>query len=173
MKTHLSFFSDRKKEFTNPGCRYRPRYSARYDDDGVLVLDEVGTDDVYLDIQSFLDSVEIHSLIRRYKAGDLDVFDRVQGFYADATKVPDTYVGILNKIQEAKDFFASLPTDIKEAYGNDFSRFIADCDTGQLMRDLFSDNLSDEVEPEPVDEPKKTARKKSTKAVETVENEGE
>lgn len=169
MFTHRSFYKDRKKIPTPAGSRFKPEYSARYDDKGVLVLDEVGTVDVYSDIQSYHDSVEIHNIMRRYLNGETDVLERVQGFYADASDLPDSYVGFLNKFQESQEFFAQLPPEIREIYNNDFAQFIADFDSRVLYGSVVPASSDIPLEPEPEPEPIKTTRKKSAKVVDDEE----
>lgn len=171
MQTHRTFYSDRKKVYTDSGSRTKPQYSARYDEAGLLVLDEVGTVDVYADIQSYLDTVEIHTLMRRYQNGETDVFSKIQGFYADVSDLPKSNVEFLNRVLESQEFFASLPPDVKELYGNDYARFIADFDTATLYRSIAPVDPVDEVVSDPEPEPVKKTTKKTTKKAEPVESE--
>lgn len=170
MLTHRNFFKERKKIPTCAGSRTKPQYSARYDEAGLLVLDEVGTVDVYADIQSYLDTVEIHTLLRRFANGETDVFSKIQGFYADVSELPKSNVEFLNRVLESQEFFASLPPEVKEIYGNDYARFMADFDSASLYRALVpDDSVSQVTEPEPEPEPVKKSTKKASKKVEEVD----
>lgn len=172
MLTHRMFFKDRKKVFTDPGSRTKPEYSAHYDEAGNLVLDEVGTVDVYADIQSYLDTVEIHTLLRRFQNGETDVFSKVQGFYADVSDLPKSNVEFLNRVLESQEFFASLPPEVKEVYGNDYVKFMADFDSNELYRSLgLADPVDDVKEPEPEPEPVKKSTRKTTKKTEVLADE--
>lgn len=137
MFTHRSFFKDRKKVFSDPGSRIKPRYSARYDEFGTLVLDEVGTVNVYDDI----------------------------------SELPKSNVDFLNRVIQSQEFFASLPPEVKEVYGNDYARFMADFDSSALYRSLAGSDMLDEVVEQPVEKPVKKSSKK--KVAETVQDEME
>ena len=171
MQTHRSFYSDRKKVFTDPGTRTKPKYSARYDDDGVLVLDEVGVIDTYEDIQSYHDSVDMTNILRRFYSGEPDIIQKVQGFYADVSDLPKSNVEFLNRVLESQEFFASLPPEVREVYGNDYARFIADFDTSNLYRSFVPADSLDAVVPEPEPEPIKKSTKKTTKKTEVPADE--
>lgn len=129
------------------GSRYKTEYSAKFDDNGVLVLEEVGKKDVYQYIQSFAESCDINTILRRYEAGDTDVLQRVQGFYFDASDLPDNMPEVLNKLNYAETEFNKMPAEFKEMYGNDFARFICTFDPNQLSS-LVNGDDSDSV---PVD----------------------
>lgn len=123
------------------GCRYKTEYSGKLDENGVLVLEEVGKKDVYQYIQSFAESCDINSIMKRYEAGDTDVLERVQGFYFDASDLPDNMPEVLNKLNYAEAEFNKMPSEFKEKYGNDFARFICTFDPSQLSELVASDGL--------------------------------
>lgn len=123
------------------GSRYKTEYSAKYDKDGVLVLEEVGKKDMYEFIQSFAESCDINMIMSRYAQGDTDVLQRVQGFYFDVSSVPDNMSELLNKLNHAESEFNKLPADFKELYGNDFARFICTFDPDQLSELVTGSDL--------------------------------
>lgn len=168
MQTHRTFFKDRKKVPSCAGTRTKPKYSPHYDDDGVLVLDEVGIIDTYSDIQSYHDSVDMTTILRRYYNGEVDVLDRIQGFYADVSDLPKSNIEFMNRVLDSQEFFATLPTEVKEVYGNDWQRFVADFDTTNLYRSLgIVDSVPDvkesveDVEETPVTKSTKKTRSKA------------
>lgn len=124
---------DHPRVYTCSGSPVKVTYSGRYDDDGNLVLDEVGKDNVYETIQSYAESVDINNVIRRFTAGDTSALEQVQGIYMDATKTPKNMADLLNKINIARDKFDKLSPDVKELYGNDFARFICTFDPLDLQ----------------------------------------
>lgn len=138
------------------GSRYKTEYSAKFDENGVLVLEEVGKTDLYEYIQSFAESCDINTIMARYNAGDTDVLQRVQGFYFDVADMPDNMPEILNKLNHAENEFNKMPADFKEKYGNDFARFICTFDPSQLSELVAGDDLfgvpADSVEKEVKDE---------------------
>lgn len=125
------------------GTNMKTTYQGRFDDDGVLVLDKVGEEDFQEYIQSFAESVDINTIIAKYGAGDTSVLERVQGFYFDATSVPDNMAELLNKLNRAEEGFEKLPPEFKEKYGNDFNRFLCTFDPSDLVPDL--DQFNQEV----------------------------
>lgn len=123
------------------GSRYKTEYSGKLDKDGVLVLEEVGKTDLYEYIQSFAESCDINSILKRYQNGETDVLSRVQGFYVDATNLPDNMSEVLNKLNFAEAEFNKMPTEFKEKYGNDFARFICTFDPAQLSELVSSGDM--------------------------------
>lgn len=137
---------------TNPGSPIKKVYSGRYDKNGDVVLDEVGEENVYETIQSYAAECDINNIIRRYMAGDVDVLSRVQGFYFDASELPDNMPEVLNKLNYAEEEFNKLPIDFKERYGNDFVKFLTTFDDS-VFADLVghSNAPSVPVDPQPIE----------------------
>lgn len=113
----------------NPGTGIKQMYSPVIQDDGRLVLEESGTADLYAEIQSHKDSVDIYTILKRYESGDVDVLSRVQGVYADVTGMPKTYAELLQRVEEGKTLFAGLPKEVREKFDNDFNQFFAAMDS--------------------------------------------
>lgn len=124
---------------TNPGSRTKVIYSGVYDDEGRLTLQEVGTEDVYDVIQSHASECDMDTIMRRYKNGDVDVLDRVSGFYYDVSGLSENPADLLNKLNRAEAEFEKLPADFKEKYDNDFARFICTFDIADLLGDSSDD----------------------------------
>lgn len=119
---------------SNPGDRYKPTYSSYFDDDGRLCLEKVGQTDLYEEIQSYAESVDINTILARYAAGDTDALQRAQGFYFDATEVPKNTADLLNKLMKAEDEFNKMPVEFKQMYGNDFAQFICQFDPNKISQ---------------------------------------
>lgn len=113
------------KVSTPAGSPEMVEYSARYDDDGVIILEEVGKRNIYDEIQSHAESVDLNNLIRRFENGEVDVLSRTQGVFEDITKMPRSYAEMLNLIRVAEDVFEQLPIDVREAYNHSFEQFFA------------------------------------------------
>lgn len=139
--------SVRIRYYSNPGSRFKPVYSPFVDDDGVLKLDKISEINLYNEIQSHSDSCDINLLISRFMSGETDVFERVKGFYADVSDIPDNYSEILNNQLKAEDFFNHLPVDVKKRFNNSFNEFI--CSVGDddfLVRAGFVSPSVDSVD---------------------------
>ena len=73
-------FRQHQRFLSNVGSRDKIVYGASYNEKGQLILEEKGREDWYGYIQSHKDSVDIHVLLARFKNGETDVLNRVQGF---------------------------------------------------------------------------------------------
>lgn len=139
-------YSDHDRYHCNPGQREHITYGGHYDENGRVVLDEVGRVNLYDEIQSHAESVDIHVLLDRYKRGDVEAFSRQQGFYGDVLDFPATYAEALNHMNEMERQFMALPVETREKFGHSFSEFLA-----AFGEPDFLDRLG--VKPEPAPEP--------------------
>lgn len=139
---------------TNPGQRLKLMRTSYYDDVGRIALKVIATEDLYDYIQSHRDSVDIHVLMARFRAGDTDALTRVQGFYGDITDSPTTYAGMLNSVLAGQHAFERLPVEVKERFHNSFSEWLAAMDSSDFAERMgytseeFSQRVSD-VQPSP------------------------
>lgn len=118
------------------GERTKQMYSPMFTDSGVLYLEPSGKHDLYGEIQSHRDSVDIHVLLARYRNGDEAALERIQGAYGDFTSMPKTFAEALNTMIAAEQYFKSLPVDIRAKFGHDFNQFIASMDSPTWASDL-------------------------------------
>lgn len=121
-------YDDRSPVFQEPGSSVKLVYSPRYDDNGVLDLVVTGKEDLYAYIQSHKESTDIHVLLDRFANGEVDVLQRMQGFYGDVTSMPKTYAEVLNAVIVGEETFARLPIEIKNRFNNSFSEWLASMD---------------------------------------------
>ena len=128
---------DKFDSSSNTGSGFSVEYSASYDDSGTLVLTAVGKIDIYADIQSYKDSVDINNILLRYSRGDLDVINKVQGFYDDASNMPKTYQDVLNSVIKSQQFFDGLPVEDKSKFNNSFSEFMVALGDPDFMDKYF------------------------------------
>ena len=110
---------------SNPGDPVKQLYAGAYNERGQIELKEDGTEDLYAFIQSFAESTDIHSILQRYQNGEVDVLEKVQGFYGDITEMPHTYAEALQRIADSEKVFMSLPVDVRAKFGHSFSQFLA------------------------------------------------
>lgn len=118
------------------GSRVKQLYTPKFNDSGVLYLEEAGKHDLYAEIQSHRDSVDIHVLLARYRNGDESAFERIQGAYGDFTKMPATFAEALNTMIAAEQYFKSLPVEVRSKYGHDFNQFISAMDSPSWFADV-------------------------------------
>lgn len=128
MKIEKAFktqYDARDRIESNPGNSVKQLYSGTYNERGQVELKEDGTEDLYAFIQSFAESTDIHSILKRYQNGEVDVLEKVQGFYGDITEMPHTYAEALQRIADSEKVFMSLPVDVRAKFGHSFSQFLA------------------------------------------------
>lgn len=122
---------DRRKAgrtYSAVGSPDKVLFSAKYLDDGTIVLQEKGKESLYDYIQSNRDSCDINLLVARFNNGDLDALSKVQGAYGDFTQFPKTYAELLNRVNQGRMMFDDLPLEIREKYNHDFAQFMAAMD---------------------------------------------
>ncbi len=128
MKIERAFktqYDARDRIMSHPGNPIKQLYSGSYNERGQLELKEDGTEDLYAFIQSFAESTDIHAILKRYQNGEVDVLEKVQGFYGDITEMPHTYAEALQRIADSEKVFMSLPVDVRAKFGHSFSEFLA------------------------------------------------
>lgn len=118
------------------GSRVKQLYAPVYDDRGILHLREAGKHDLYGEIQSHRDSVDIHVLLTRYRNGDESALSRIQGAYGDFTQMPTTFSEALNTFLAAEAYFDALPVEVRAKYGHNFHQFISAFDSPTFASDI-------------------------------------
>lgn len=120
-----SQYDARDRIVTFPGDPIKQLYTGSYNERGQVELKENGTEDLYAYIQSFAESTDIHSILRRFNNGEIDVLEKVQGFYGDITEMPKTYAEALQRISDSEAVFNSLPVDVRAKFNHSFSEFLS------------------------------------------------
>lgn len=111
-------------KFSNAGNRIHETYVGRYDANGHMHLEKTGEEDIYAQIQSHKDSVDINVLMQRYKNGEVDVLSRVQGVFADVTGMPSTYAEMMNIVNDSTAAFEALPISVREKFNHNVMQFL-------------------------------------------------
>lgn len=133
------------------GSRIKTLYAPRINDDGTFDLVEKGKHDLYAEIQSHAESVDIHVLLDRYKNGEVDVLSRVQGAYGDFTGMPKTYAEMFQRIEDGKQWFYSLPVETRAAFNHDFTQFMSAMDKPDFFERIsvaYTNEVKDDVKEE-------------------------
>lgn len=122
-------YDSHARVFHHPGNPVKDVYLPKYDELGNLDLVVSGQEDLYGYIQSHYESTDIHVILDRFAAGDVDVLSRTQGFYADMADMPKTYAEVLNSVIAGEHAFDQLPAEIKRQFSNSFAVWMASMDT--------------------------------------------
>lgn len=77
-----------------------------------------GEKNLYAEIQSWKDSVDINKIVDRYRSGEIDILNQVQGTYGDFASAPKDLAEAIAIAENGKQVFARLPVEIKEKFGN-------------------------------------------------------
>lgn len=146
------------RHYSRHGSRMKKLYQPSFDDNGDFKLVETGEANLYDEIQSYKDSVDINVLLRKYQEGDIHALERVQGVYGDFSNMPTTYSGMLNSMLQSRNIFDSLPVEIRARFDHSFEQFISAMDDPALFNRLVAGDsatpgiTSPKVKEDPVDE---------------------
>lgn len=141
-------YANRERVLTNPGNPIKQLYSGSYNERGQVELKEDGTEDLYAFIQSFAESTDIHAILKRFESGEVDVLEKVQGFYGDITEMPRTYAEALQRIADSEKVFMSLPVEVRAKFGHSFSEFLAQSQDADFL-DKLGVKPTEQLEPVP------------------------
>lgn len=141
-------YDARDRIVSQPGNPIKQLYTGSYNERGQVELKEDGTEDLYAFIQSHAESTDIHAILRRYQNGEIDVLEKVQGFYGDITEMPRTYAEALQRIADSEKVFMSLPVEVRAKFGHSFSEFLAASQDAD-----FLDRMGVQSKEQPVPEP--------------------
>lgn len=122
-------FENNGRKKSAVGSKEKVELVGKFDRDGHLDLVENGKVNIYEKIQADRKSVDIHSIMRRYAAGETDVLNRVQGFYADVSNLPTNYIDVLNAVHRGQALFDSMSKEVRAKFDHNFDKFMtAVCD---------------------------------------------
>lgn len=83
-------------------------------------------ENVHARIQADADSCDINKLMARFAMGDSTALDQKAAFYIDATKLPESYADLFNRVEACKQFFDGLPVDLKQLFDNSYEVYFAE-----------------------------------------------
>lgn len=135
MKTFRTMTDNKKTVKANPGSRIEEIKAMKLDEFGNEEFYVKGKTNLYEKIQMFRDECDLEQiLIRCTETGDLSLINKVQPFYADLEDMPDNIFEAHRKIIEAQQTFNNMPLNIREEYGFDFNRFLADIGSNKWIQ---------------------------------------
>lgn len=145
-------YKEPEKFKTGCGNRFHPTYALGFDDKGRKILKEKkgGRIDVYAEIQSHAASVDINNIIQRFNNGDISVLDNGKGYFVDLTQFPKTYAEMIQRMQNAENYFDSLPLEERKRFNFSFEQFLAQEPT-IIQQPIEEINEIDINEPQPAD----------------------
>lgn len=131
-----------------PGSREKVTFKMQLDVNGRRKLVPNGKVDVYEQIQSHKDSVDINYILTRFANGDTHALSKVQGLYGDFTTIPTSVVELKNRVLDAERLFYQLPLETREKFEHNPSMFYS-----MIGSDAFNEIIGvDKVKDNPVTE---------------------
>lgn len=136
MERRFRTLYDRESKGNHPstcGCGVRPVYNyLPVDEKGSCKLVQVGEKDCQAEINSWRDSVEIHTLLERYFDGDVLALERRQAQFVDITGLPSDVHTWHDAAVTAETVFNSLSDDVRHFYGDSIHTFLQDIFSGRF-----------------------------------------
>jgi hypothetical protein len=93
-----------------------------YDPDSASAASGLVCEDEHLTKQEFKDDCDLNVMIRKFGINIVQTPDWAE---FDATVIPKNYHELMQQMVEAKEAFESLPSEVRNAHGNDPVRFNA------------------------------------------------
>lgn len=119
-----TMYSEKKPFYSNSGEQYKDVKQLAIDDNGFEYLAVVGKTDVTALIQQDKEMVDIYNIIDRYANGYDDALNKVQGFYADVSDLPKSFVEVMNMNIRGEMLFKQLPMEVRKVYDNNYMTFM-------------------------------------------------
>lgn len=118
------------------GDREKIDYQPVYDNRGVWHLEPCGKTNTYLETQSYKDSTDLSVIMARYRNGETDVLQKVQGVYGDFSNFPKNYADVMNMQIQAERMFYQLSAETREKYNNSVEQFMSQLSHKEAWEDL-------------------------------------
>lgn len=151
----LTLYSEREPRFSNSGVSEKVLYGSQFDSGGVMMLVEKGKVNLYEEIQSHKDGVDIYVLLSRYQNGDSSALSKVQGVYGDFSNVPVSFADMLNIINDGRTSFDALPVEVKARFNHSFEEFLVASNSPDFAQRL---GVSDPINELPEEFPEPTPK---------------
>lgn len=135
--------TNRPKVIAQPKCnKMMPVYKEKTDKDGKVNLIKVKEINIYEKIQENRNTNNIKDMLDRYGIKVEDSINEINqilnGDIYDLTMAPKNMIDAYNQINEAKSIFNNSSKELKQAFGNSFTDFLAAADNGNLKKIIKS-----------------------------------
>lgn len=141
---------DRPKIYTEPGSPIAPVFSKVTDKNGKVELKITGEKNIYEEIQSHAESVDIGTIMQRYeREQDPAILQQKKGIYIDTTEMPKTFAEVQGIIIAETNRFNQLPLDIRKEFNYSVEEYVASIGT-----EKYENLINPKNEPAPINEPK-------------------
>lgn len=110
---------------SNAGSDFRPVYLPKVLDNGEIVPEYAGEENIQEMIQSYAESCDINIILNRVKNGETNLLNQAKGVFGDFTKMPKTLAEFMQMQIDAERMYDGLPKEIKIKFDNDKNKFFA------------------------------------------------
>lgn len=132
-----SCYDKRPCKVAPAGSRFAEDISLKYDERGNRIFYSNGKIDIYEKIQSFKDECNLELIVARCTAsGDFTPLQRVQGFYADVSKMPKNLAEVYSSVSAAQRIFSELPQEVASKFSN-FEDFLSSIGDEERLANIF------------------------------------
>lgn len=118
------------------GSPLHPVYHTKIDKKGDIELEITGYENIQDKIEAERPGCELRTLIARYENGDLLALNSRAGFYGDVAHFPASLIDAMNIVRDAEIEFEKLPVDVKNKYGVDWRKWLADFGSDEWMKSM-------------------------------------
>ena len=118
------------------GSEIHPVYHTKIDKKGEIELEIIGYENIQDKIESERPGCELRTLIARYENGDLLALNSRSGFYGDVANFPGSLIDAMNIVRDAEVEFGKLPQDVKNQYGSDWRKWLADFGSDAWLKSM-------------------------------------
>lgn len=129
---------DRPNDFVSvAGSGIKQEYIGKLDKEtGIITLVPTKKRDMYAEIQSWKDSCDINKIVDRYRNGEIDILNQVQGTFGDFSTTPKDLADAYRMARDAEIQFESLPVAIKDKFDNNVYKWLQDVGSDDWLRDM-------------------------------------
>ena len=128
----LSHICDGNTFISSPGSPVKLIFTPGYED-GQIILNETGKFDISEFINSYADTTDMAFILSRLSAGDSSVLNVSQGFFGDASILPDDHRAALDTVISAQTYFDNLPKETREKFNDSFVEWIQSAGTKEWV----------------------------------------
>lgn len=139
----MNFFSntrkpERKREnFTNTKVNVYRKEIDRKTGERRLVVDK--QEDIYAKIQEYAEETKLSNILAKYNVNMMQRVKDAETQMVDLTNMPENLLEAMTTIDNAKYLWERQPKEFKAQFDNDFKKFIAGSENGQIMDILTRD----------------------------------
>ena len=137
---------ERLRKLSYAGDEYHPTYELQVDDDGVTELKKVGKINTYEQIQSWKESCDLKTILRRFANGDVNALSAKVPMFGDFSGVPTTLAEYHSQLLQAEEIFSKLPAEIRTEFNNSASQFFVSFGSPKF-NSIFSKYVSSQSQP--------------------------